>query len=498
MAERATADRGRDGACLMRWFPLFLALRGRRVLVVGGGAIAERKIDLLLEAGPHLTVVAPELTDRLKARRAAGEITHVSRPFTAHDVAGARLVVAATGDTEVNRAVAAAAESHGILANVVDDSALSTATLGAIVDRSPIVIAISTEGSAPALARHIRARIETLVDESYGELGRFLARWRNRIKDVVTVVAERRRLYDALLDGAGDVASLVRRGRDAAADEAMTRLLGAGSSPGRGRVVLVGAGPGDPGLLTLNALRALQAADVVLHDRLVSPEILKLARREAELVEVGKSAGGHSVAQETIHRLLRDHAERGHCVVRLKGGDPFVFGRGGEELEYLRAAGIDYDVVPGITAAVGCAAYAGIPLTHRDHAESVRFVTAHCAASIPTHDWRRLAEPRETLAIYMGVGTLADVTRELLRHGRAASTPVAFVENGCRPEQRVVIATLATAVEVATGESIRSPSLLIVGGVAALGSTLHWYGAAPVDHRPAARSALVGVQAAVA
>ena len=481
----------------MRWFPLFLALRGRRVLVVGGGAIAERKIDLLFEAGPLITVVAPNLTPRLVARRAAGEITHLGRGFTADDVAGARLVVAATGITDVNRAVAAAAESHGILANIVDDSALSTATLGAIVDRSPIVIAISTEGSAPALARHIRARVEALVDESYGELGRFLARWRSRIKDAITVVAERRRLYDALLDGAGEVASLVRRGRPTAADEAMTTLLASGARPG-GRVVLVGAGPGDPGLLTLNALRALQSADVVLHDRLVSPEILKLARREAELIEVGKSAGGHSVAQDAIHRLLREHTARGHCVVRLKGGDPFVFGRGGEELEFLRAAGIDYDVVPGITAAVGCAAYAGIPLTHRDHAESVRFVTAHCAAQIPPNDWRRLADPRETLAIYMGVGTLSDVTRELLRHGRAPGTPVAFVENGCRPEQRVVIATLTTAVDVAAREAIRSPSLLIVGGVAALGGTLHWYGAAPVDHRPDRRGARDAVQVAVA
>jgi uroporphyrin-III C-methyltransferase/precorrin-2 dehydrogenase/sirohydrochlorin ferrochelatase len=467
----------------MRYFPLFLDLRGRTVVVVGGGTIAERKLDLVREAGPRLVVVAPAITPRLARLAAEGALEHRARTFADADLDGARFVIAATNDRAVNRAVADAADARGIPANVVDDLELSTGILPAIVDRSPIVVAISTQGTTPALARFVRERVESLVDESFGRLAGFCEGWRGRVKARVKDLSVRRRLYDWLLRG--PVADLVRRGRE---EEASALLDGAidGGIPTQGSVALVGAGPGDPGLLTLNALRALQSADVVLHDRLVSADILKLARREAELVEVGKSGDkskGHSVSQQRIHELMIEHARAGRRVVRLKGGDPFVFGRGGEELEALRDAGLDYEVVPGITAAVACGAYAGIPLTHREHSQSLRIVTAHCRESVDSTDWQVLAGARETLAVYMGVAMLGTLQRELIRHGRDPRTPVALVENGSRANQRVVLGELGDVESLAARERIGSPALLIVGDVAAYATRLHWFGSAPVDAR---------------
>lgn len=469
----------------MRYFPLFLDLRGRRVVIVGGGAVAERKALLVLESGARLAIVAPALTEGLVALVGRGVADHRAGEFGPADLDGARFVIAATDAPLVNRAVATAAESRGIPANVVDNIELSTAILPAIVDRSPLMIAVSTEGTAPVLARSIRARIEVLVDESVGRLASYLERWRATIRSRVPNLGARRRLYERLISG--PVADLVRLHRSVAADALMADVLRRRDTVPRGRVQLVGAGPGDPGLLTLNALRALQDADVILHDRLVSAEVLALARREAEKIEVGKSAGKHSVTQERIHALLLEHGQRGRRVVRLKGGDPFVFGRGGEELEWLRAHGVDYEVVPGVTAALACAAYAGIPLTHRSHARSVRLVTAHCAPMIESVDWRGLADGRETLAIYMGVGMIGRLQRELLGAGHAPGTPVAFVENGSRPNQRVVTGTLGGAAALAECEGITSPALLLVGSVASLAHDLHWFGDRPTG---------VGAQAA--
>jgi uroporphyrin-III C-methyltransferase/precorrin-2 dehydrogenase/sirohydrochlorin ferrochelatase len=282
----------------------------------------------------------------------------------------------------------------------------------------------------------------------------------------------------------GRVAALLR-GRDTSGAEAvLAEELGAeGATPATGSVVLVGAGPGDAGLLTLNALRALQEADVVLHDRLVSQDVLELARRDAEKISVGKAARGHSVPQARIHELMVEHARRGRRVVRLKGGDPFIFGRGGEELEYLRAHGIQFEVVPGITAALACGAYAGIPLTHREHAQSLRLVTAHCGESIDTLDWAALAQERQTVALYMGVAALGTIRRQFLAHGRAPGTPVAIVENGSRPEQRVLLATLDELEAIGRNAAVQSPALVIVGEVAALAEELHWFGSAPITWR---------------
>jgi uroporphyrin-III C-methyltransferase/precorrin-2 dehydrogenase/sirohydrochlorin ferrochelatase len=480
----------------VRYFPLFADLRGRHVLVVGGGEVAERKVRLLVEAGAAVRVVAPHLNEWLasqtltstpgrhveppgEAGRRAGDgtVSWIAPRFDASQLADVALAVAATDDNVVNARVSEAARAANVFANVVDDAEHSSVIVPAIVDRSPLVIAISTGGAAPVLARLVRERIEVLIDGSFGALAALLERWRSRIKLAWPDVARRRRIYESLVRG--DVARSVRNGREADAEQSLGRLLADRDDPCKGSVCLVGAGPGDPGLLTLNALRALQEADVILHDRLVSAEVLALARRDATRIPVGKEAGGHSVAQQRIHEIMLEHARLGRRVVRLKGGDPFVFGRGGEELEFLAAHGIAFDVVPGITAAVACGAYAGVPLTHRDHAQSVRFVTAHCGDSLDALDWAALARERQTLALYMGVAAMRRVGDELTAHGRGSSTPVAVVENGSRPDQRVTLARLDELGDLAARGDVRSPALLIVGEVAALAARLHWFGAAP-------------------
>lgn len=470
----------------LRYFPLFLDLRDRLVVIVGGGLIAERKAELLLGTGARILLIAPSLTQRLASRVTAGLVAHLPEPFASGHLSGARLVVAATSDASVNRAVAEAAGQRGLLVNVVDDAALSTCIVPAIIDRSPLVVAVGTAGTAPALARFVREFLESAIDESFGRLAALLARFRGAIRQREPGQLGRRRLYERLLRG--NVAGLVRAGRDEAAEAALRLELDARSSV-TGRVILVGAGPGDPGLLTLHALRALQSADVVLHDRLVPREILALARRDAQLTDVGKGGSGPSMPQARIHELLVDLAQRGLTVVRLKGGDPFIFGRGGEELEHLRASGVAYEVVPGLTAAVACAAYAGIPLTHRDHSASVRLVSAHCRESIDAIDWQALADNRETLAVYMGVAMTDLLQRELLTRGRPADTPVAFVENGTRAEQRVLHGTLGEAVALARAHRLRSPALLIIGSVARLAATLHWFAGPPLSAPQEQRSA---------
>jgi uroporphyrin-III C-methyltransferase / precorrin-2 dehydrogenase / sirohydrochlorin ferrochelatase len=459
----------------VQYFPLFADLHGRRVLVVGGGAVAERKVRLLLDAGASVRLVAPEVTEWLGANPA---IEVRRERFDARHFDGAVLAIAATGDRNVNEAVATAGRDRNVLVNVVDVSELSSFIVPAIVDRSPLVIAISSGGVAPVLARLLRERLEALIDGSFGQLAGLLQRWRGRIKAGLPDVAVRRRFYETVVRG--QVAALVRNRDVHGAERELERTLQQADAPRPGSVVLVGAGPGDAGLLTLNALRALQEADVILYDRLVSDEVLNLARRDADRICVGKMAGGHSVSQGRINELLLEHARAGRRVVRLKGGDPFIFGRGGEELEVLGRNGVPFEVVPGITAAIACGAYAGIPLTHRDHAQSVRFVTAHSGDSIDGLDWATLARERQTLALYMGVAGLATIRDQLTRHGRAASTPVAIVENGSRADQRVVLATLAELEEAGRVAAVKSPALVIVGEVAALAAKLHWFGAAPV------------------
>ena len=463
----------------MRYLPLFLDLQQQPVLVVGGGVVAERKVRLLTESGARVSVVAPRLVPPLGQRVARGEIGHLARDFVDDDVKEQRLVIAATGNKAANRAIAAAAGARGVFVNVVDDASCSSAIMPAIIDRSPLMVAVSSGGAAPMLARRVREQLESLLDSSWGRLASLLQRWRARITAQVRDLPQRRRLYGQLLDG--PIARLVRAGREKEAEDQLTGLLESQRhETRRGSVALVGAGPGDPGLLTLRALRALNDADVVLHDRLVSAEVLAMARRDAELVDVGKYSGRSTVSQDAINRLMVAHARAGRRVVRLKGGDPFIFGRGGEELEHLRAAGIDYECVPGITAALACAAHAGIPLTHRDHSRGVRFVTAHGREEMRSADWDSLAQGSDTLAVYMGVAALPELRAALLRRGRAATTPVAIVENGSRAGQRVVVGELDTIPQRAAEHAVRSPALVIVGSVASLSRSLHWFGAPPI------------------
>ena len=471
----------------MNLYPLFADLKDRRVLVIGAGNVAERKIEMLLRAGARVEVVAPRLSAELARAKAAGRLQHRALQFTPPQLEGVWLVVAATDDAELNRRVAEAAGRRQIWVNVVDDAPLSSFQVPAVIDRSPLMIAVSSGGSAPMLARLVRERLERWLTPSLGLLAGLFDRCRTRIRAAFPDLGRRRAFYDELLQG--QVSALVDAGRVAEAEQELLRTLAQPAAARRGRVILVGAGPGAAGLLTLDALRALQQADVILHDQLVSAEVLELARRDAERIAVGKHGHGHSTAQADIHGLMIEHARRGQVVVRLKGGDPFVFGRGGEELEALRAAGIAYAVVPGITAAVACAAYAGIPLTHRDHAQSVRLATAHCARSIDTLDWRALAVERQTLALYMAGAQLETVRQRLLEHGRSADTPVALVENGSRREQRVIVGTLAELPELARDHQLQSPSLLYIGEVAALATELSWFGEAPIVGRVAALAA---------
>lgn len=450
----------------MRYFPLFLDLQGHPALVVGGGPVAARKVALLREAGATVEVVAPGLCEALSLQADDGSIRHTAAPFDARHVDAQRLVVAATGDPRVDRAVAAAAASAGIPVNVVDDLALSSAIVPAIVDRSPLLVAISSGGAAPMLARLVRERLEALLDESLGPLAQLLAGARRAIRRRFGELAERRRFYSTLLDG--PLPGLLRAGRRSEAERLLQCALETGSeATATGRVVLVGAGPGDPGLLTLRALRALQEADVVLHDRLVSPGVLALTRRDAERLDVGKQARAASTAQEHIHALLLEHARRGRTVVRLKGGDPFVFGRGGEELEFLRANGVPVEVVPGITAALGAAARAQVPLTRRGRASGLRILSAESGATGVDVDWASHAASRDTLAVYMGLAQLDWLGPTLIQLGRPASTPVVLVAGATRVDEQIVHGTLAQLVALASNAALRSPVLLIVGEVAA-------------------------------
>ncbi|QBB70011.1 uroporphyrinogen-III C-methyltransferase [Pseudolysobacter antarcticus] len=464
----------------MRFYPLFADLQKRHVLVVGGGSVAARKAETLLAAGADVSIGAPELNAELRALEQQGRLRYLPGDYQSSWLDDRVLVIAASNDSAVNRRVSLDAHARGILVNVVDNPQLCNFIVPAIVDRSPIMIAISSGGAAPVLARMLRERFEILLDHSVGKLALLAERARVAVRARFDTVTQRRRFWEALL--VGPVATAVAAGRDQHAEQLLdSALKNADATINIGRVALVGAGPGDPGLLTIRALRCLQEADVILHDRLVSREVLDLARRDAERIQTGKESGTHHTTQGRINELLVEHARAGKRVVRLKGGDSFIFGRGGEELEYLHAHDIDYEVVPGITAAAACAAYAGIPLTHRDHAQSLRLVTAHCQSSLDTLDWRALAQEKQTLAVYMGVARLETLREKLIAHGRGADTPFALIENGSRPDQRVISGSLGQLDLIAQRHQVRSPAMLIIGEVAAFATQLAWFGAPVID-----------------
>jgi len=457
----------------MDYLPLFHKLQGGRVLVVGGGEIALRKARLLADAGSELRVVAPDVDGQLAAlaREGGGEV--LVRGYQAADLVGCRLVIAATDDPELNAQVSADAQALSLPVNVVDAPALCTVIFPAIVDRSPLVIAVSSGGDAPVLARLIRAKLEAWIPSAYGELAGLAARFRHKVKTLYPDVNQRRGFWETVFQG--PIAERQLAGQGAEAERLLQAMVDGAPVQQGGEVYLVGAGPGDPDLLTFRALRLMQQADVVLYDRLVAPAIIEMCRRDAERIYVGKRRADHSVPQDQINRLLVDLAKQGKRVLRLKGGDPFIFGRGGEEIEELAEHGIPFQVVPGITAASGCSAYGGIPLTHRDYAQSVRFVTGHLKDGTSNLPWNDLVAPAQTLVFYMGLVGLPTICAELIRHGRAASTPAALVQQGTTRNQRVFTGTLADLPELVARHEVHAPTLVIVGEVVQLRDKLAWF-----------------------
>jgi uroporphyrin-III C-methyltransferase/precorrin-2 dehydrogenase/sirohydrochlorin ferrochelatase len=460
----------------LKYFPLFFDLNGQKVLIVGGGEVALRKVSLLERAGASIMLVAPRIVPELAQRAADGALTLARREFLAEDLNDARLVVVATSHRALNRWIASLSEARAIPVNVVDDRAASRVIVPAIIDRDPVLVAVSSAGSSPVLARRLRERLEALVPARIGRLATWLSGLRAMSRRRLRSAGARRRFFEALVDG--PAARRFIEGDERGAHRLAQQLLSssAAAPPAPGEVALVGAGPGDPELLTLKALRALQDADVILHDRLVPAEVLDYARRDAARICVGKSAGGAGSTQESINELLIEHARQGRRVVRLKGGDPFIFGRGGEELEALVRARISFSVIPGISAANGCAAYAGIPLTHRDYAHSVSFVTGHGDESTDEPDWKSLAMPRATAVFYMGLARLDRIVDRLLEHGAAPSRPAALIAQGTTAHQQVIASTLADIRGIAAVRHLHSPALLVVGEVAALHATLAWFG----------------------
>lgn len=456
----------------MDYLPIFMRLAGDPCLVVGGGTVGARKAQLLLRAGARVTVVAERAGARLRAMRHAGRVQVLERRFRPEDLDGQRLVIAATDEPLVNRYVSAQARARGLPVNVADAPALCSFILPAIVDRSPVMIAVSSGGSAPVLASRLRARIETLLPASLGRLARLLGRYRQPVRRRFERATDRRRFWEEAVDG--PVAAHMLAGRRPEAEAALRQALATGPAQG-GEVWLVGAGPGDPDLLTLRALQLMQQADVVLYDRLVAPEIIERVRTEAERIYVGKETGAHALPQTEINRLLVSLAGEGKRVLRLKGGDPFVFGRGGEELEALAAAGVPFQVVPGITAAAGCAAYAGIPLTHRDHARTCSLMTGHTRQGVSEFDWRALARPGQTRVFYMGLQNLATLVESLTAHGLATDTPAALIEHGTTVRQRVVTGTIRDLPRLAAEHRLDAPTLVVIGEVVRLRDRLAWF-----------------------
>ncbi|WP_062057407.1 siroheme synthase CysG [Cellvibrio sp. OA-2007] len=458
----------------MDYFPVFLDLKKRRCLLVGGGEVATRKGRMLAKAGAVLRVVAPEISSELRELIASSGGELFAREYQTSDLQSCVLVIAATDIESVNEKISADAQALNLPVNVVDTPALCTYITPAIIDRSPLVIAVSSGGEAPVLARLVRAKLETLIPASYGKLAQIASLWRDRVKARFSDGDSRRKFWEKILQG--PAAELMMNGQETAANNFIASELAADQAElTRGEVYLVGGGPGDPELLTLRALRLMQQADVVLYDRLVSDGVMELVRRDAERIYVGKRRSEHAMQQENINQLLVDLAKQGKRVLRLKGGDPFIFGRGGEEIELLAQNHIPFQVVPGITAASGCAAYAGIPLTHRDYAQSVRFVTGHLKSDDTNLQWPELANPTQTLVFYMGLVGLKEICESLITHGRAASTPVALIEKGTTQEQRVLISDLNSIADVVAQNDVHAPTLFIVGDVVKLHNTLKWF-----------------------
>jgi uroporphyrin-III C-methyltransferase/precorrin-2 dehydrogenase/sirohydrochlorin ferrochelatase len=450
--------------------PIFFQIKGKPVAVAGGGVAAARRAELALRAGAEVRVFSETLSDDFRPIAVQDGLTHVARDIALEDISGCALIFCATGDAKRDGEIGRLAKAAKVPINVADAPELCDFIMPSIVDRDPLVIAISTGGASPVFARMIRARLESTIPAAYGRLVALVGAYRERLASVMKDSAARRRFWERVLEGR--VADRFLAGHEAAASEELERALsnaaaGAGAQP-LGEVYLVGAGPGDPDLLTFRALRLMQRADVVLYDRLLPNGILNLVRREAEHIYVGKLPDDHILPQEAITAKLVELAKEGKRVLRLKGGDPFMFGRGGEEIEALAAAGVPVQVVPGVTAATGCAAYAGIPLTHRDHAQACVFVTGHTRGDGLSLEWTALIQPRQTVVIFMGLGKLAGLMKDFVAHGGDPCLPAAAVDNGTRPNQSVVTGTVETLAGLAEEAKLKGPAIIILGTVVTL------------------------------
>lgn len=459
----------------MNYFPVFLDIKNKPCLVVGAGSVAARKIELLLKADASVKVIAREIGDAVIDLQQQYSLQCETREFDDSDLDQVVLVIAATNDREFNERISSLAQSNQIPVNVVDNPDLCSFITPSMIDRHPVQIAISTGGSSPVIARHIRTQLEGSIPAAYGELAELFARHREPVKKTFPNVEERRRFWEAVLEGS--VAEYAFSGRIDDAENLLQRLISESiSTPEfQGEVYLVGAGPGDPDLLTFKALRLMQKCDVVVYDRLVSKPILELVRRDADKIYAGKASANHSLSQENINQLLIRLAKEGKCVLRLKGGDPFIFGRGGEEISELIDENIDFQVVPGITAASGCATYAGIPLTHRDYSQACIFVTGHRKNKTDELNWEMLSHASQTVVFYMGLDNVGHICRSLKAHGRAETTPAALIEKGTTSVQRVLIGDLNSLPDIVENNEVHAPTLIIVGEVVELHDKLNWY-----------------------
>ena len=457
----------------MDYLPIFLDVKGKKCLVVGGGDVAFRKTEFLLNAGASVTIVSPEIAPELA--KLSG-ITHIAERFEISHLDGYALVIAATDEEDTNELVSREAKLRNMLVNIVDNPRLCSFIVPSILDRSPIVVAFSSGGASPVLIRMLRGTLETMIPAAYSKLASFSARFRSLVKTRVTNPAKRRIFWEKVFEG--PIAEKVFADDEAAAESMLQTMIATeekGEQSSVGEVYLVGAGPGDPDLLTFKALRLMQKADVVLYDNLVSKPILEMTRRDADRIFVGKMRGNHTVPQEGINELLVRLALEGKRVLRLKGGDPFIFGRGGEELEKLAEHKINFQVVPGITAASGVSTYAGIPLTHRDYAQSCVFVTGHLKDNSMDLDWDMLARPKQTIVVYMGLQGLEMLCAQLIKHGLTGETPAAIVQQGTTPHQRVICGNLASLPSNPEIKTLQAPTLIIIGGVVSLRNKLSWF-----------------------
>jgi len=460
----------------MDFLPIFLNIKNRPALVVGGGSVAERKVSLLLDAGANITLVSPTLCSSLQELLDDGHLSHRQGDFVDADLDEKVLVIAATDDQHVNERISELANAKGIPVNVVDNPKLCSFIMPSIIDRSPVQIAVSTGGSSPVLARTLRSKLESMIPSAYGRLGKLMEANREKAKQVFDNVDDRRYFWEKILSG--PIVEMVMAGQDEKAENYLAQAFTDASQDKlqqTGEVYLVGAGPGDPDLLTFRALRLMQQSDVVVYDRLVSKEILDLVRRDAERIYVGKERSNHAVPQEDINHLLARLGKEGKRVCRLKGGDPFIFGRGGEEIETLMQEGVAFQVVPAITAASGASSYAGIPLTHRDYSQSVVFATGHLKDGSMNLNWAGLAQPNQTIVFYMGLQGIEVICSELIAHGLSSETPIALVQKATTSEQKVITANLGTMPEVVKSSGIKPPTLIIVGNVVKLHAKLNWF-----------------------